>query len=137
MARHGLLISGVILMKKNSLFFLFLLFLFGCSESSDDEARVANDCGIEKVRSTLKDINLYGPLDINNTKDTYIEAFTEKDRKKAFLRWVEFENKYRSSKGCIYEFSTDEESWSNLSGKKGFILILDGEVKEALITTRS
>jgi hypothetical protein len=50
--------------------------------------------------------------------------------------WLEFKSIYRLG-DCVVYFESDRESWANLSGRRGYVLIRNGKAIDAFIYARS
>jgi hypothetical protein len=47
--------------------------------------------------------------------------------------WLAFKGKMRPG-DKIFDFDSNEESWANLAGRSGYVLVRDGEIVDEFIT---
>lgn len=112
---------------------LFAL-LFGSLVWEDD------NCGAE--RSTLvvqRPLDIFEKTTISRAEE--VEATTIDVKGKATTvpfglindRWEGLKLQYQNG-DCLFHFRTDAESWEQLLGSEGYILIRDGEAIDSIIT---
>jgi len=120
---------------------VLLLFLISCNIKSQTKDSLENKIYIEKIKEMYgSDVDYQGPVSIKEIEKEYIITI-EKDGKKTTLPfgylnddWIEIKSKMRKG-DKIFKFTTDQESWANLAGREGVLVLRGNVVVGQLITT--
>jgi hypothetical protein len=127
------------LIKLNCIVLFLIAIAFKCNGQVKDT--VANKIYIEKIQQLYgKDVSIDGHFSIGEIEGkNKIEI--EKEGKKISLpfgyvnnQWLEIKSKMKKG-DKIFEFSTGPDSWANLAGRAGVIVLRKNELIGTVITT--
>ena len=112
---------------------LLLLFLVGCAAKN----KLNQDEKLDKLFSEGTQVE--GPFSIEQIeKDNMIKV--EKDGKSVVLAFGYINNDWEALKAQyqdgdkIYKFSSAEETWENLMGRAGYVLVRNNQIIAEIIT---
>jgi hypothetical protein len=133
MMKNAALINSIIC-------FVILLIALNNNACSQTKDSLNNKICIEKIKDLFGiDVSYQGPLSINKIEKKYMLTI-EKDGKKETLpfgfindQWLEIKSKMQKG-DKIFEFTTNPESWQNLAGREGVIVLRGNIVIGVLIT---
>jgi hypothetical protein len=121
------------------LFVILSVISFSCKSQVKDTT--ANNIYIEKIQQLFgSDVSIDGPLTIAEIESKN-KVEIEKDGKKISLpfgyindQWLEIKSKMKKG-DRIFEFSTGPDSWANLAGRAGVIVLRKNKLIGTIITT--
>lgn len=90
----------------------------GCREASTCQI-----AGLEQHFDTP--VHLDGPLAVDEIERRHLVGEKQLPFGRIHDQWIRLKASVRSG-DCLFSFETDEESWKQLSGRKGYILVRDG-----------
>jgi hypothetical protein len=130
-----------ILLLNKILCIALLLLVISCNASSQTKDSMENKICIEKIKELYgSGVSYQGPISIKAIEKEYMLTI-EKDGKKVTLpfgfindQWTEIKSKIIKG-DKIFKFITDQESWANLAGREGIIVLRGNVVIGQLITT--
>ncbi|WP_394182666.1 hypothetical protein [Marinomonas posidonica] len=123
---------------KNIIVQMIMNFLLLCFSTMVFSEESQNDCGLSSVKQQFSDLTFVGPLTIDETQSMYSADISENETEQMAFDWnILIKRASESAAGCVYFFSTDEESWNLLRGIKGFTLIENGKALDMIITSKS
>jgi hypothetical protein len=114
--------------------------IMNCNMRSQNNDSPENKICIEKIKELYgSNVSYQGPISVKEIEKEYILTI-EKDGKKLTLpfgflndEWIEIKSKIKKG-DKIFKFTTDPESWANLAGREG-IIVLRGKIVVGKITT--
>lgn len=129
---------------KNMINFFYLVLFFvvltyNCNGQIKDT--IKNKIYMEKIQQLYgNDVSIDGPFTIAEIESKN-KVEIEKDRKKTIIpfgyvndQWLEIKSKMKKG-DKIFEFSTGPDSWANLAGRAGIVVLRKNELVGTLITT--
>ncbi len=131
---------------------LTVILFCSCSDGDADHGSIASDDTMKKrnqVSRLMKEhyhsfdatFEALGPLTIAQIEQESLEKLSRSPRKDlppvpfAFAndKWVELKGKYLP-RDEFYYFTSDERSWANLCGIRGYVLVRKGEIVDIIVT---
>jgi hypothetical protein len=124
-----------------TIYFIIILLTFssGCNSQTKDSAD--NEICYQKIKELYgSDVDFSGPLSIRKVEKENLVSI-EKEGKKETLpfgflndKWNEIKSKIIKG-DKIFKFTTNPESWENLAGREGFIVLRGNMVIGTIITS--
>ena len=114
---------------------LAVIFIVGCSFYIN-KLYAGEVCDIKVAKKDFTDLIFTGPITIDEVISIYDKEVAKYQNKTLVKNWLEFREEAKNS-GCVFAFTSSQESWNSLSGTKGFALVRGEKIVNIFITVKS